>query len=160
AKKAEWRCSHAHDNPCPTFVCGYRRRDRRSRMSPALRSGRIRVALRRAAAKAEHSCPGVLLDGYAPERARITRIGARCRVQRRQIVPQDHVADIVGIAEAILVLQRMRLQPVEKRDAVLARHAIDGKRTARHRVEGLAPGAVMRANELVADPAHLVLLLR
>jgi hypothetical protein len=79
-------------------------------------------------------------------------------VERREIVPEHHVADVVGVAEAVLVLERVPLQLVEERHALVAPHALDLERAARDGVERLAPGAVMGAHQLVLHPGNLLLL--
>ena len=48
-----------------------------------------------------------------PERAGIGRVGERRRVQGREIVPENHVADFIEVVEPIFVPERVRLQLIE-----------------------------------------------
>src|SRR4029077_2757357 len=93
---------------------------------------------------------GRLLDRDPPEGTRIGGIRERCGMERRQVVPEHDVADLVGVAQAIFVLQRMCLQLVQQAAPFVRGHAFDLERAARNRVKRLASGKMMRANQLVA----------
>src|SRR6266581_8131876 len=106
------------------------------------------------------SClPPRLLDGDAPERTRIVRIGQRRRVQERRIVPDYHVTGAVRQAVTVFLERRMALELVEERSRRALGHALDAERAAGDRVERRAARHRMAPRNRMPDPAQLALLL-